>query len=187
MITLGTVHRMPSDAALLDQIRNTPWIAELLTEFDFDLARTAYGPVEPVHLDSGEPMEMVAGDAAGGAFMLVGTSDPRPVVYLDSEGSGGLIAASLRDALALVVGLSSIHDATARPYEGDGDELRTWLAEADDEIREERPELDADRQRLREALDLPAADGLLESLHRAAADERYRPVSDAGDRYESLL
>jgi hypothetical protein len=35
---------------------------------------------------------------------------------------------------------------------------------------------------LRAALDLPPADGLLEGLHAAAADEAYRPVS-----YESML
>jgi hypothetical protein len=173
-----------SDASLLGLIRDTPWIAELLREFDFDLERPL-GPVEEVHLEGGEPLEVFAGDASGGAFMLVGSDDPHPVVYLDSEGSGGLIATGLRDALALVVGLSSIHDATARPV---GDELRRWLAKADDEIREDWPDLDADRQRLREALDLPAADDrLLESFHRAAADERFRPINAEGDRFDSMV
>jgi hypothetical protein len=179
---------MINDATLLDRIRNTTWIAELLREFDFDISRTAEGPAEPIHLDGGEPLEMIAGDASGGAYMLVGADDPHPVVYADSEGSGGLIANSLRDALALVVGLSSIHDATAGLYGDDGGaNLRASLAEADTEIREDWPDLDIDRQRLREALDLPEADGLLESLHRAAADERYRPVSEAGNRYESMI
>lgn len=176
------------DAALLRLIRDTPWIADLLVEFDFDLDRAADGPVEPVHLANGEPLEMIAGDAAGGAFMLAGSGDRRPVVYVGSEGEGGLISTSLHDALALVVGLPSLCDATAVPFDDDGGErLRTWLAKADDEIREDRPELDTERQRLREALDLPAADGLLEALHRAAADEDHRPISDAGDRYQSML
>jgi hypothetical protein len=155
----------------------------LLRDFDFDLERTANGPVEPVRLESGEPLEMVAGDAAGGAFMLVGTGDPHPVVYVGSEGTGGLIATGLRDALALVVGLSSIHDATAFEY---GADLRASLAAADAELREDWPDLDADRQRLREALDLPDAHGLLEALHRAAADERFRPINAEGDRFDSM-
>jgi hypothetical protein len=141
-----------------------------------------------VHLASGERLEMIAGDAAGGAFMLAGTGEQRPVVYVGSEGEGGLIAKGLREALALVVGLSSLHDATAVRLNDDGGaRLRASLADADDEIRQDWPELDADRARLREALDLPLADGLLDALHVAAADGEYRPVSDRGDRYESML
>ncbi|MFE9689869.1 hypothetical protein [Micromonospora sp. NPDC005806] len=176
-----------ADSALLEQIRRTRWIADLLAWFDFDILRAANGPVEPVHLASGETLEMIAGDASGGAFLLVGTGSRRPVVYAGSEGQGGLIATCLRDALALVVDLSSIHDATARPYGENGEQLRRWLAEADGSIRADRPRLDADRQRLREALDLPSADGLLEALHRAAADEDYRPIADDGEPYESML
>ncbi|RGC69528.1 hypothetical protein C5N14_09645 [Micromonospora sp. MW-13] len=175
------------DTRLLDLITDTPWIAELLAQFDFDLARAANGPAEPVRLPGGEPLEMIAGDASGGAFMLVGTGVERPVLYVGSEGEGGLVAAGLRDALALVVGISCIHDATAVPFGADGARLRDWLARTDEEIREYWPELDAERLRLRRALDLPEADGLLETLHRLAADEEYRPVSDAGDRYESMV
>lgn len=149
------------DAELFDRIRNDPWITErLMSICDFELWRVEYGPVEPVHLAGGEPLEMIAGDASGGAFMLVGSGDERPVVYVGSEGTGGLVGTSLREALALLV------------------------AEVDEELREYEPTLDADRQRLREALDLPPVEGSLEKLHRLAADEAYRPISDAGDRYE---
>ncbi|MGW0436549.1 hypothetical protein ACWDV4_28875 [Micromonospora sp. NPDC003197] len=79
---------MQSDRVLLDQIRATPWIAALLVRFDFDVSRGAYGPVEPVHLSGGESLEMIAGDASGGAFMLVGSGSQRPVVYVGSEGEG---------------------------------------------------------------------------------------------------
>ena len=176
------------DLDLLDLIRATGWIADLLAEFDFDIARVVNGPPEPVRLPGGEPLEMVAGDAAGGAFLLVGAGRNRPVLYVGSEGEGGLVATNLRDALALVVGLPSLHDATAIPFDEDaGAPLRTWLAAADKEIRQEWSTLDDDRARLREALDLPAASGLLAALQAAAADERYRPVSEHGDRYESML
>jgi hypothetical protein len=177
-----------TDAALLERVRSTPAIAKLLTDFDFDVARVAGGPAEPIHLASGEPLEMVAGDASGGAFMLVGSGDQRPVLYAGSEGEGGLIATSLRDALALIASVSSIHDATAGRWDDDGGAaVLAMLAEADEELREDWPDLDEDRQRLREALALPAGDGLVEALHRLAADETYRPISDAGDRYDSML
>ncbi|MEV0716435.1 hypothetical protein [Asanoa sp. NPDC050611] len=177
-----------SDRDLLDHIRATPWIAESLAQFDFDLSRVDNGPVEPVHLAGGEPLEMVAGDGGGGAFMLVGDGADRPVVYVGSEGEGGLVATTLRDALALVVGLSSIHDATAYPLGDDGGaKLRAWLAEADAEIRADWPDLDADRRRLQEELSLPPATDLLDDLHRAAADDHYRPISEAGDVYAAMV
>lgn len=177
-----------AEGLLLGRIVGDPWIVDLLRQFDFDLARVAGGPPEAVRLPNGEPLEMIAGDGAGGAFMLVGKGDTRPVLYVGSEGQGGLIATDLRAALALVVGISSIHDATAVPYGDDrGARLRDWLARTDEEIREYWPELDAERTRLRQALDLPEADGLLETLHRLAADEDHRPISEAGDRYEPMV
>lgn len=178
-----------TDRELLDMIKGTPWIDGLLTLFDFEVARAADGPVEPVTLPGGEPLETIAGDGSGGAFLLVGTGAVRPVLYVGSEGEGGLVAGSLRDALALVVGVSSLHDATAFPVdEDDGRALRDFLARADDEIREDWPELDDDRVRLREVLGLrPADDNLLRSLQAAAADSGFRPVNEWGGRYRPML
>jgi hypothetical protein len=92
----------------------------MLALFDFDVARATEGPIEPVTLPGGEPLEAVAGDASGGSFLLIGEGAARPVLYVGSEGEGGLIATSLREALALIVGVSSLHDATAFPIHEDG-------------------------------------------------------------------
>jgi hypothetical protein len=173
----------------LTLITTTPWIADLLASLcDLDFSRVSQGPVEPVRLASGESLEMFAGDASGGAYLFAGTGgEERPVVYAGSEGEGTLVAIGLADALAVAIELPSLHDALAVPYDEDGGAaLRAWLAQADQEIREEEPELDALRARLREALHLPPADGLLERLHAAAADHTYLPVSEHG-RYEPML
>lgn len=177
-----------TDEELAQRLRRPSRITKDLAQLDFDVERVANGPVEPVRLPDGGTLTMIAGDSGGGAFLLAPADGDRlPLVYAGSEGEGGLIAGNLREGLALVVGLSSISDATARPYAPDaGATLRAWLAAADEEIRQDWPDLDAIRARLREALDLPPADGLLEALHEAAADERYRPVSEHGP-YESLL
>jgi hypothetical protein len=177
------------DGVLLRSIRESPWLAQLLARFDFDIEGIEHGPVEPVHLASGEALEMVGRDASGGAFMLAGPdADQRPVVYIGSEGEGGLIARSVQEAIALIVGLPSLHDATRYPYAVDGGRrLRAWIASCDDDVREDWPELDADRARVRDMLDLPASDGLLEAFHAALADDRYRPVSDHGETYTSML
>jgi hypothetical protein len=178
-----------TDRELLDIIHGTPWIADLLTLFDFEVARAADGPIEPVTLPAGEPLATIAGDGSGGSFLLVGAGAVRPVLYVGSEGEGGLVATSLRDALTLVVGVSSLHDATAFPVdEDDGRVLCDFLARAADEIRRDWPELDDDRNRLREALGLPPVDdALLRSLQAAAADISYRPINERGDRFRPML
>jgi hypothetical protein len=166
------------DDEILAAARHDPALRKLLRDLDFDLDRVENGPVEQVRFPGGPGWEMIAGDASGGAFLRLADGG---IAYVGSEGEGGLIASGLRDALALIAGVSSIHDALSQPY---GPALLASLADADDEIRADRPTLDADRARVREAFGLPAAD--LEGLHRAAADDRYRPVSDAGDEYESM-
>jgi hypothetical protein len=178
-----------TDRELLDVIDRTPWIANALTHFDFEVARAADGPIQPVTLAGGDELEPIAGDATGGCFLLIGTGTMRPVLYVGSEGEGGLVANGLREALALVVGVSSLHDATAYPIEQEeGRALRDFLARADDEIREEWPELDADRDRLRRALGLPPVDDeLLRSLQTAAGDIKFRPLNEWGDRFRPLL
>jgi hypothetical protein len=178
-----------TDQELLGTIQGTKWIADLLTLFDFEVGRAADGLIELVTLPGGEPLRSIAGDASGGSFHLVGVGEVRPVLYVGSEGEGGLIAASLRGALALVVGVSSVHDATVFSLEeDDGRSLREYLARADDEIRKDWPGLDDDRARLRQALALPpVGDALLQSLHTAAADFNYRPINRQGDRYRPML
>ena len=81
-----------SDRDLLDAIQGTRWLAQLLARFDFDVSRRAEGPVEPVSPADGSPLEMVAGSADGGAFLLMGKGAVRPVRYVGPEGEGGLIA-----------------------------------------------------------------------------------------------
>jgi len=165
------------DRDLLSLLRTTPWIADLLVSFGFDLRRAV---TKQVWMPSGEPLEMIAGDTAGGMFLRAADG---AIVYAGSAGEGGLIARDLHTALALVVGLPSLHGAFVSLS---GEPLGAWLAAADDEIRAGRPSLDRDRDRLRAALDLPVASTLLAALRAAAADEGYRPVGEQGP-YRSML
>ncbi|MEU8425041.1 hypothetical protein AB0C15_29640 [Micromonospora sp. NPDC048835] len=77
-----------TDHELLDIIHGPPWIADLLALFDFEVARAANGPIEPVTLPGGEPLATIAGDGSGGSFLLVGASAVRSVLYVSSEGEG---------------------------------------------------------------------------------------------------
>jgi hypothetical protein len=142
-----------------------------------------------VTLPDGEPLEAIAGDSTGGCILLVGSGDERPVLHVGSEAEGGLIATNLRDAPTLVIGVSSLHDATTISVDDAGGQvLRDFLDRADDEIRADWPSPDDDRSRLRDTLKLPPVDGaLLRSLQAAAADVRYRPIRALGNRLRPML
>ncbi|MGY4643441.1 hypothetical protein [Cellulomonas sp. URHB0016] len=164
---------------LLARIRESAALAEqLAVHFDFDVTRL--DPVEDVRLGNGDRLIPIAGDASGGTYL---TTPSGAVVYAGSEGEGGLVAHSLRDALALVVGLPSLHDALSRPLDED---LPQWLRSCDDEIREDFPELDATRAEVREALGLPPVDTLVAALHASATDDSFRPISEHGP-YDSMV
>jgi hypothetical protein len=172
------------DDELLELLRGRSWIPEALAGLGFDAS--AAGAPGPLRLPDG-PLEPVAGDGAGGGFLLaVPVGHFRPVVHAGPDGAGGLVASGVREALALVVGLPGLpglREALAVPIGADGGAaLRARLTEADDALRAARPELAELRARLRAELELPAADDLLPALHAAAADEGYRPVG-----YRSLL
>jgi hypothetical protein len=171
---------------LLSTIASTPWLNAALTDFDFEIGRCANGPTEPVHLADGRALTMFAGDASGGAFLFAGEGgEERPVVYASSEGTGGLIAMGVREAVAMVVHLPNLHDALAAPL-ADGARLRERLDLAERDIREYWPDVAEVRARVAAALDLPPAAGLLERLHAAAVEDGYVIVSDEGNRYDPL-
>lgn len=177
-----------TDDEVLARIRESPQLAEDLAWVDFELERAASGLIEPVHFMGDPPFDVIAGSGAGGSYLLVGPPAPeRPVVYVGSEGEGGLVATSLRDALALLAGVASLHDTLNRSWEpDDGATVRAWVATCLQEIREDHagrgvhPTFDERQARLRAQFGPPYADELLERLHRNMADERYRPISEWG-------
>ncbi|MFJ8963714.1 hypothetical protein ACIRG5_30425 [Lentzea sp. NPDC102401] len=84
-------------------------LSELLAFFEFDVTRAK--AELGASIESGLPLEPVAGDFSGGQYYLCGDAGSgRPVLYASSEGQAGLIANNLREAVELVVGLPCWHD-----------------------------------------------------------------------------
>src|SRR5262245_42752466 len=105
---------------LLDRLRADPELAALIDGFpmEFDLARLDH--VEPVRLSSGLALEPVAGTGSGGTFFLCGNPvTERPVLYADSEGQAGLIAADLAEALTLELVLPYWGESLSSSADGD--------------------------------------------------------------------
>ncbi|MFJ5989722.1 hypothetical protein [Lentzea sp. NPDC092896] len=145
-------------------------LRELLAFFEFDVSRAKAG--EDASIDSGLPLEPVAGDFTGGQFYLCGeASSERPVLYASSEGQAGLVANNLREAVELVVGLPHWRDC---------------LTFADFERKSAPTSRQSEAARLL-ALELPAQEVLLARLHaavlRSAPDYVFR---DETGEYEGL-
>lgn len=182
--------RVTRDEEILDSIRRDGDLAETLWRVcEFDLSRSDSG--EPVRLSSGVALEGVAGDYTGGTFFLCGdAAKDRPVLYAGSEGQAGLIGHSLTEALEIMVGLPSWWDCLGFSGSGDLTVMRKTADHLrDDELRNE-PGMDADRERLAQALDLelgalPALLARLQAAVSATAPD-YILTSDAGE-YESLF
>ncbi|MFJ8827768.1 hypothetical protein ACIREE_39285 [Streptomyces sp. NPDC102467] len=96
---------MTSSDHLLDLIQTTAEIDLLLrSSFGFDIHRKHYG--EDFRLASRAPLEVIAGESAGGTYFLCAEQNGRrPVVFASSEGEGGLLADDLADALEIIIGL----------------------------------------------------------------------------------
>ncbi|WP_017589442.1 hypothetical protein [Nocardiopsis ganjiahuensis] len=78
---------MNASDALLTRIRTDHVLAGYL-EWPGDFDVTRLDPVEELRLPDGSPLEPVAGCGGGGTYYLCGThgTEPRPVLYTDSEG-----------------------------------------------------------------------------------------------------
>ncbi|NUR57419.1 MAG: hypothetical protein HOV87_01710 [Catenulispora sp.] len=150
---------------------------------DFDITRR--DPVENLSIPAGLPLTVIAGDASGGSYYLVGDEPAarRPVLYADSEGGASLIAADLAEAVAIFIALAWWRDATGG----------TDLAELEAEIRENEPDIDELRDRLLAATGVPAISPeqarelLLAAAARTAPD--FVPIADfdGASPYELLF
>ncbi|MFI9827434.1 hypothetical protein ACIHIX_07070 [Streptomyces sp. NPDC051913] len=124
-----------------------PRLAELAAyPFDFDVERAGYGHVEPVRLASGGPLRIIAGDAGGGTYFVC---EDGSVLYADSEGSAGIVGASVDEALEIMIGLEDAedHDEDDEDTEDGGglglERARTELRAALGFVERPRAELEA--------------------------------------------
>lgn len=118
---------MNASDALLARIRSDPALSGYLEwPGDFDITRL--DPVEEMRLPNGNPLEPVAGCGGGGTYFLCGEpgTEPRPVLYADSEGRAALIGADLVEAVSLIASFPYWQDLAEGMEPG---ELRAMVEE----------------------------------------------------------
>ncbi|MEU6705411.1 hypothetical protein [Streptomyces wuyuanensis] len=179
---------MSSSDDLLDLIRATPEIDLLLrSSFGFDIDRKYYG--EGLRLASGLPLEVIAGESAGGAYFLCAEQNGRrPVVYASSEGEGGLLADDLADALEIIIGLEW-RDCLTFSGGGDVEAMQISAQHLERSRGKYNPDIDNEAAQVAAALSLrvvPVGD-LVIRLHAAASktEPDYVVTADDGEAFDS--
>ncbi|MEU8632127.1 hypothetical protein AB0C38_08175 [Amycolatopsis sp. NPDC048633] len=169
---------------MFDRLRTNTRAAALLADvFDFDITRL--DPVEPVRLASGGELRVVAGDASGGTFFVC---DDGPVLYADSEGGAGIVAADPDAVIRLVVGVPTWHDVVSDAP--DVSAMRASFESSYAELKADEPRIDQLRAEVSAELELDqvAVEELLASLSRCLTElsPRYLVLSENGDEYDPL-
>jgi len=170
------------DDPVLDRLRAFPKAAALLdTLCDFLVLDEP--PPDWFVPASGEPVQVVGRDGAGGRFVL--HEPPRggaALLYVSSEGEAGVIANSLADGLAVMVALPYWRNCLKFSASGQLDEMRRARDQFEAELRARRPDIDEDRGRLYRALGVTAPDAPLEALHAAVSGSGSRQLVATRDR-----
>jgi hypothetical protein len=172
---------------LLDLIHRTPAVTELLTwPFDFDASRTDH--VEVVKPASGDALEAVADDGAGGTFFLCGdAAGQRPVLYADPEGQSGLIGRDLTTAIQLIARVPYWRDCLARAS-GGLEAMRSVIPELEREYGDDGIDFDTCRAPVAGllTLDLPPTADVLAGLLETVTLPGFVLLNEWGDAYGSI-
>ncbi|MEV0645382.1 hypothetical protein AB0I28_08965 [Phytomonospora sp. NPDC050363] len=180
---------MSASDRLLGFIRSTPEAGEPLRSFGFDVWRKENG--EGSGLVSGEALEPIAGEFAGGAYFLgVEVKGRRPVVFASSEGECGLIADDLPGALGIIIGLQW-QDCLGFSGGGDLEVMQVSARHLERKSIEDRPEIVEERARLLGVLSLPqvpVADLVVRLWEAVSRTEAAYVVADgAGQEYGPMF
>ncbi|MFE2685538.1 hypothetical protein [Streptomyces mirabilis] len=179
---------MTSSDHLLDLIQSRPDVHELLrSSFSFDIERKRCG--DGLRLASGRSLEPIAGEFAGGAYLLCTEEDGRrPVVFASSEGEGGLIADDLAGALEIIIGLAW-QDCLGFSGGGNVKVMQVSAQHLERSLARDNPEIAEERAAVAAALSLrvvPVADLVIRLQEAASKTEPdYVVVDEDGQAYDS--
>ncbi|MDF6042280.1 hypothetical protein LRD69_08905 [Streptomyces sp. JH14] len=179
---------MTSSDHLLDLIQSRPDIQELLrSSFSFDIERKRCG--DGLRLASGRSLEPIAGEFAGGAYLLCTEENGRqPVVFASSEGKGGLIADDLAGALEIIIGLAW-QDCLGFSGGGNVKVMQVSAQHLERSLARDNPEIAEERAAVAAALSLRVVSvaDLVIRLQEAASrtEPDYVVVDEDGQAYGS--
>ena len=170
----------------LDDLRTDTTVQDLLAEH-FDLGVfTQARSIDGCTIDARTMPQAFAREGAGGVFGLL---DGGAVLYIDSEGKAGVVAASLVEFLELVVDHPYWQSILKFSDGGRLDEMRHAADRLELDLQDEETEVDEARDTLRAALGLGGGSDAVARLHAAvrAGNERVVVRAADGSAYASLF
>jgi hypothetical protein len=177
------------DQPIQSSLHECPTVASALWDWcDFEMVEV--DNPDWFALATGDPFHVIARDGAGGRFCIVeqAGSHVGALLYVSSEGEAGTIAPSLADGLAIMVALPYWRDCLKFSAGGDLKQMQRAQVRCEADLRRKRPNVDAIRHDLYQALGLALPVSPLETLHRAVAQGKVMVVGTTdGSPFSSLF
>jgi len=175
---------------LLGKISASVRLSELMAwPLDFNVTSKINDGWFQLMPDGGQ--QAIAQDGTGGIFALrgPGSGENRPVLFVSSEGQAGLIAATLADALQLIVALPYWRSCLKFSGGGRLEEMQRAVPYLEREIREDEPDIDELRGELFDGLGLVEPVNAMERLHThlSKTSSRFQVLSDDGSQFVGLF
>jgi hypothetical protein len=169
-------------------------IAELPTEvvealawpLDFDVKHLPSDALWPTIVPAIEFVP-IAGEGAGGGYACL--RDRGDILFVDSEGAGGIIAPNLQSLMLLFVCHPYWRDLLKFSGGGSLAEMRRVLPFAEREFYENVPEAREVGVMIRERLNLPASIDVVDTLHScvSSSQARLKLIAPDGSEFGSLF
>lgn len=159
--------------------------------FDFDIKRVSRGAVSRgvFEFTISPPVKLIplAGDGAGGVYAQL--MDRGDILFVDSEGAGGVIAPDLEGLILLFVCHPYWRDLLKFSGGGRLAEMRRTLPYAERDYYEDEPEARVLGAMIRRKLDLPDVADVVGVLHASVAStsKRLTLTGSDGCKYDSLF
>lgn len=156
--------------------------------FDFSIDEI---PSDPIWFRAEPPTKLlpIAGEGSGGVYALI--EEDGSVLFVDSEGSGGIVAPSLEAFLQIIVSHPYWRDLLKFSGGGDLVEMKKAAAWASSQYkcRKSYPEADSALRQLEDILKIRSSDESLEVLHASISNSsnKIRLFAPDGSELESLF
>ncbi len=170
------------------KLQDIPKNARDLLAFFFDFSIDDI-PSDPIWFSTkpSTGLTPIAGEGSGGVYALI--EEDGSVLFVDSEGSGGIVAPSLEAFLQLIVSHPYWRDLLTFSGSGNLEEMKKTIPWASSEYHDCYPEAEAALNLLKDSLKIDSSDESLESLHTSisSSPQKIRLFAPDGSELESLF
>lgn len=153
---------------ILNCLNDSPFALEVLWEL-CEFSPADEQPPDWVTLESKELLQVVGRDASGGCFCLFPSTDDfsGQLLFIDSEGSAGVIASSLTEGIRMMITLPYWRDCLKFSGGGKVEEMIKARSFAEEKLFQDYPDIETKRRLLFSICGLRELDAPAEALHRA--------------------